>query len=52
MPPANSDVGGVHLGFMVVDIEAAITHLKAHGVTVQGEPTTAANGPSESLTWV
>jgi catechol 2,3-dioxygenase-like lactoylglutathione lyase family enzyme len=51
-PPANSDVGATHLGFMVEDMGAAVAHLKAHGVTVQGEPTTMTEGPSEGLTWV
>lgn len=52
VPAANSDVGAAHLGFMVEDIEAAVAHLKSHGVTVQGEPTTMTEGPSEGLTWV
>lgn len=52
VPPANSDVGAVHLGFMVDDMDAAVAHLKAHGVDVQGEPTTIEDGPSEGLTWV
>ncbi len=30
----------------------AVAHLKAHGVTVQGEPTTMDQGPSKGLTWV
>jgi catechol 2,3-dioxygenase-like lactoylglutathione lyase family enzyme len=51
-PPANSDVGATHLGFMVQDMDAAVAHLKAHGVEVMGEPTTMAEGPSEGLTWV
>ncbi|MBF9030919.1 VOC family protein [Rhodobacterales bacterium HKCCE3408] len=51
-PPPNSDVGGMHLGFVVDDMGAAVAHLKAHGVEVQGEPTTMTEGPSEGLTWV
>jgi len=51
-PPANSDAGAAHLGFMVEDIEAAVAHLRSHGVTVQGEQTTMTEGPSEGLTWV
>jgi len=51
-PPANSDVGATHLGFLVTDMDAAVVHLKAHGVRVQGDPTTMTEGPSEGLTWV
>jgi len=51
-PPPNSDVGAAHLGFVVDDMDAAVAHLKAHGVEVQGEPTTMDEGPSEGLTWV
>jgi catechol 2,3-dioxygenase-like lactoylglutathione lyase family enzyme len=51
-PPANSDVGAAHLGFMVEDMAAAVAHLRAQGVTVQGEPTTMTEGPSAGLTWV
>lgn len=52
IPPANSDVGAAHLGFVVDDMAAAVAHLKAHGVEVQGDPTTMEEGPSEGLTWV
>lgn len=51
-PPANSDVGATHLGFMVADMDAAVAHLKAHGVAVMGAPTTMTEGPSAGLTWV
>lgn len=51
-PPANSDVGATHLGFMVADMGAAVAHLEAHGVEVFGAPTTMTEGPSEGLTWV
>ncbi|WP_157017263.1 VOC family protein [Mesorhizobium xinjiangense] len=51
-PPANSDVGATHLGFMVEDMAAAVAHLKAHGVEVMGDPTTMTEGPSQGLTWV
>jgi len=51
-PPRNSDVGGHHLAFYVEDISAAVAYLKAHGITVQGEPTTMESGPSKGLTWV
>lgn len=51
-PPVNSDVGAAHLGFLVDDMDTAVAHLTAHGVKVQGEPTTMSEGPSEGLTWV
>jgi len=51
-PPPNSDVGAAHLGFVVADMDAAVAHLKAHGVEVQGDPTTMDDGPSAGLTWV
>lgn len=51
-PPANSDVGATHLGFVVDDMTAAVAHLKANGVRVQGDPTTMTEGPSEGLVWV
>ncbi len=50
--PRNSDHGGHHLAFYVDDMEAAIAHLKAAGVEVQGEPTFMGEGPSAGLTWV
>ncbi len=50
--PRNSDHGGHHLAFYVDDIEAAVAHLKSHGVEVQGEPTVMGEGPSAGLTWV
>jgi glyoxylase I family protein len=38
-PPRNSDVGGHHVALYVEDLDAAVDHLRAHGVTVFGEPT-------------
>ena len=46
--PKNSDIGGHHLAFYVDDIDAAIAHLKQHGVQFQGEPTVRTEGPSVS----
>jgi len=37
--PQNSDVGGHHVGFYVADLDAAVAHLRLHGVKVLGEPT-------------
>jgi len=36
--PKNSDAGGHHLAFYVDDLDAAIEHLKSHGVEILGEP--------------
>jgi len=49
--PRNSDVGGHHLALYVDDLDAAVAHLRAHGVTVCGEPT-ASRGPHEGQRWV
>jgi catechol 2,3-dioxygenase-like lactoylglutathione lyase family enzyme len=51
-PPRNSDVGGHHLALYVDDVDAAIVHLKAHGIRVLGEPTTRSSGPNAGQTWV
>jgi glyoxylase I family protein len=51
VPPLNSDIGGHHLGFYVEDLDAAIAHLRARGVTVLGEPTHS-SGPSHGQRWV
>jgi catechol 2,3-dioxygenase-like lactoylglutathione lyase family enzyme len=50
--PRNSDAGGHHLAFYVVDMDAALAHLKRHGVAILGEPTTMSDGASAGLTWV
>lgn len=50
-PPRNSDIGGHHLALYVQDIDAAVAHLKAHGITVMGEPTASA-GAAEGQHWV
>jgi catechol 2,3-dioxygenase-like lactoylglutathione lyase family enzyme len=49
--PRNSDVGGHHVALYVDDLDAAVAHLRAHGVTVLGEPT-ASRGPHEGQRWV
>jgi catechol 2,3-dioxygenase-like lactoylglutathione lyase family enzyme len=51
-PPRNSDVGGHHLAFYVDDMDAALAHLRAHGVTILGEPTLRTTGASAGQTWV
>ncbi|MGH8860836.1 MAG: VOC family protein [Jatrophihabitantaceae bacterium] len=49
--PRNSDVGGHHVALYVEDMDAAVRHLAANGVTVLGEPTRS-RGPSEGQRWV
>ena len=51
-PPKNSDIGGHHVAFYVDDIEAAVAHLKHHGVQVQGEINHIEDGPAGGSAWV
>jgi catechol 2,3-dioxygenase-like lactoylglutathione lyase family enzyme len=51
-PPLNSDVGGHHIALYVDDIDAALDHLRAHGVQIMGQPTVRTSGPSGGQTWV
>ncbi|CAN5269884.1 VOC family protein [soil metagenome] len=44
--PKNSDIGGHHLAFYVDDIDAAVAHLKTHGVTVLAGPLPVTEGPA------
>lgn len=50
-PPRNSDLGGHHLALYVDDLDAAIAHLRAHGIETMGEPTTS-SGASAGQRWV
>jgi catechol 2,3-dioxygenase-like lactoylglutathione lyase family enzyme len=50
-PPRNSDIGGHHVAFYVDDLDAAVAHLRAAGVTVCGEPT-ASRAHHEGQRWV
>jgi len=50
-PPRNSDIGGHHLALYVDDLEAAVAHLRAHGVEVMGEPVASA-GASAGQRWI
>jgi catechol 2,3-dioxygenase-like lactoylglutathione lyase family enzyme len=50
-PPRNSDIGGHHLALYVDDLEAAVAHLRAHGVAVMGEPVASA-GASAGQRWI
>lgn len=50
--PKNSDIGGHHLAFYVDDFDAAVAHLKQHGVRFQGTPTVRTAGPSAGQTWI
>lgn len=37
--PRNSDIGGHHLALYVDDMDAALAHLRTHGVEIMGTPT-------------
>jgi catechol 2,3-dioxygenase-like lactoylglutathione lyase family enzyme len=50
--PKNSDVGGHHLCLYVDDIDAAVEHLRAHGVRVLGEINHIDSGPAANSRWV
>lgn len=50
-PPRNSDLGGHHIAFYVDDLDAAIAHLRAHGVEIMGEPTES-KGSAQGQRWV
>jgi glyoxylase I family protein len=49
--PRNSDLGGHHVSLYVDDLDAAVTYLHQHGVTVFGEPTVS-GGATEGQRWV
>ena len=49
--PRNSDVGGHHIAFYVDDIQAAVAHLKQHGIKVCGEPKLMENNPEGGERW-
>lgn len=49
--PSNSDIGGHHLAIYVDDMDAAVAHLRAHGVQTMGEPT-ASKQAAEGQRWV
>ena len=50
-PPRNSDIGGHHIGLYVDDLDAAVAHLRAHGVEVMGVPIASA-GASAGQRWI
>lgn len=50
--PRNCDVGGHHLAFYVDDFDAALAHLRNHGLAILGEPTVRREGASAGQTWV
>ncbi|MDB5743554.1 MAG: glyoxalase/bleomycin resistance/dioxygenase family protein [Polaromonas sp.] len=52
IPPRNSDVGGHHVCFYVEDMEAALAHLRAHGVKLLAGPVHMTEGPSAGLSWI
>ena len=51
-PPRNSDVGGHHVALYVDDLDAAIAHLRAHGIRVLGEPVHRRDGPNAGRSWI
>ncbi|MBS0395715.1 MAG: VOC family protein [Proteobacteria bacterium] len=51
-PPKNSDVGGHHIALYVDDIDAAVAHLRAHGIRVLGDPMLITEGPAAGARWV
>lgn len=51
-PPKNSDVGGHHLAFYVIDFVAALNYLKRQDLRIFGEPTVRTAGPNAGQTWV
>jgi len=52
VPPRNSDFGGHHLALYVDDMNAAVAHLRAHGVEVMGAPLIRYSGPSAGQSWI
>ena len=51
-PPRNSDVGGHHVALYVDDLDAAIAHLRSHGVRLLGEPVHRLEGPNGGRSWI
>ena len=49
--PRNSDIGGHHVALYVDDLDAAVSHLRSHGVQVLAGPT-ASKGPAEGNRWI
>ncbi|MEX0425994.1 VOC family protein [Nocardioides sp. DS6] len=49
--PRNSDIGGHHVALYVDDLDAAVEHLRAHGVRVLAGPT-ASSGPAQGNRWI
>lgn len=50
--PKNSDLGGHHLAFYVDNFDEALSYLRAHGVTIMGEPQHITEGPAAGSWWV
>lgn len=49
--PRNSDLGGHHVALYVEDLDAAVAHLRRHGVRVLDGPT-ASRGPAAGNRWI
>lgn len=50
--PRPEDAAAAHIAFYTDDVPAGVAYLKAHGITVLGEPVAVANGPTAGETWV
>jgi catechol 2,3-dioxygenase-like lactoylglutathione lyase family enzyme len=50
--PVNSQIGGHHVAFRVVEIEVAVTKARELGLHVMGDVKLNAEGPSAGLRWV
>ena len=49
--PRNSDIGGHHVALYVDDLDAAVAHLRDHGVHLLGGPTASQNA-SAGQRWI
>lgn len=48
----NSDVGGHHIALYTEQFDAAISYLRAHNITLLGEPTIRETGPNAGVRWI
>jgi catechol 2,3-dioxygenase-like lactoylglutathione lyase family enzyme len=49
--PRNTDHGASHIAFYVDDIQAAVAHLRKHGIKVCGEPKFMEDNPEAGTWW-
>ena len=50
--PRGADPGATHIAFYTDDVPAGVAYLKAHGITVLGEPVSMTAGATAGETWV